>query len=292
MVHMLPPDDLRAARLKRLGALPSARSSGRARDEELAPKHVDEDAIESAAALFQMGFDPEHVGRALAQSKGDLRQTLNILRATARTNGTRDINVKGQGEEEEESAEREAQGNEDADLALAIEMSLSQPPVSNARSDSTSEMPKRARASSSSNPLWDPPRYSPAGGSDALRVIGGKTLSLVESVQVRDGGYAWQPATAFLDTGNQHMTIVDSRYAALHAIHIPGEAERWTTLHGVVPGATSRAPCVTIALKIRGEAFIIQAAVSSMGGQHDLLLGVDVLGRLFASGFQIGAGSM
>ena len=98
---------------------------------------------------------------------------------------------------------------------------------------------------------------------------------------------------------------MDTNFAARHAIYAPdragailsygsafGQAERFTTLHGVVPGASSRAPCVTIALKIRGEEVVIQAAVSEMCSGHDLLLGVDVLGRLFASGFQIGAGSM
>jgi hypothetical protein len=281
MVQMLRPDDLRTARLKRFDALPSARSRGSGRQAEPLPTHVEEDACPTdAAALFQMGFDPEHVGRALTQSKGDLWQALKILRATKPTKLSTSESIEEEHEEE------------DADLALAIEMSLSQPSVAESSSLPASHAPKRAGDSSSSNPLWDPPRYAPAGGSDALRVIGGKTLSLVEAVQVRDGGYAWQPATAFLDTGNQHMTIVDTRYAELHAIHVRGEAERWTTLQGVVPGASSRAPCVTIALKVRGEEFIIQAAVSSMGGRHDLLLGVDVLGRLFASGFQIGAGSM
>ena len=47
----------------------------------------------------------------------------------------------------------------------------------------------------------------------------------------------------------------------------------------MVPGATTRAPYVTIGLKIRGEEFFIRAIVSEMKG-HDLLLGVDVLERL------------
>jgi predicted aspartyl protease len=123
---------------------------------------------------------------------------------------------------------------------------------------------------------------------------------------VRDGGYSWQPATAFLDTGNQHKTIIDTDYARRHAIYRPaseaaaifgeatgsfGQAESWTTVNGVVPGASVRAPVVTIGLKIRGEEYLIPAIVSEMKG-HDLLLGVDVLTRLFNSGFQIGAGSV
>jgi len=70
-----------------------------------------------------------------------------------------------------------------------------------------------------------------------------------------------------------------------------GQAEGWTTVQGVVPGATARAPYVTIGLKIRGEEYVIRAIVSEMKG-HDLLLGVDVLERLFNSGFRIGAGSV
>lgn len=195
----------------------------------------------------------------------------------------------------------------DDDLALALRMSLEQPTPQPLRKSGA--MPaQRALAGSSSNPHWDPPRYVPSQGVDALRVVGGKTLSLVEFVEVRDGGYVWQPASAFLDTGNQHMTIIDSGFAARHAIYRPaseavtifggeatgsnfGEAEGWTTVQGVVPGATTRAPFVTIGLKIRGEEYLIRAIVSEMKG-HDLLLGVDVLERLFNSGFRIGAGSV
>ena len=104
-------------------------------------------------------------------------------------------------------------------------------------------------------------------------------------------------------------TFVDPkcmRFAARHAIYKPdhagpsllgqrsagfGQAERWTTIQGVVQGATTRAPVVTIALKVRDQEMVIEAAVSELSG-HDLLIGADVLGRLFASGFRIGAGSM
>jgi len=184
---------------------------------------------------------------------------------------------------------------EEEQLELAIRMSLGKDTNAGSSNDC------RPALSSASNPMWEPPRYLPAEGADALRVHGTHTLSLVEQVEVRDGGYSWQWGTAFLDTGNQHMTIIDRRFAARHGIYRDThtgafggatQAERWTTLHGVVPGASSLAPVVTIALRLRGEDFIIQAAVSDMGGGHDLLLGVDVLGRMFASGFRIGSGSM
>jgi len=70
-----------------------------------------------------------------------------------------------------------------------------------------------------------------------------------------------------------------------------GSAEGWTTVRGVVPGASTRAPVVTIALRIRGEDMLIKAIVSDMQG-HDLLLGAEVLGKLFEMGFRIGEGSM
>ena len=226
-----------------------------------------------------MGFAPNEVGRALVSTRGNASKALEILTSTPT----------------DDSAEDEA------DLARALQMSLE--PVLPA--DMTPAETAVPTTSASTRPLWDPPRYVPSDGSDALRVVGGKTLSLVEDVQIRDAGYSWQRATAFLDTGNQHITIVDTKFAKRHAIYAPdsaaafmpfgtsfGQAERFTTLHGVVPGASSRVPCVTIALKIRGEEFVIQAAVSDMGSGHDLLLGVDVLRRLFESGYQIGAGSM
>ena len=228
-------------------------------------KRPSSESIDSAA-LFRMGFEPESVGRALVTCLGDAPAALELLRSGLSSD------------------------DDDDDLALALRMSLEQP----------------ATTSPSSNPHWNPPRYIPPEGTDALRVIGGKTLSLVEFVEVRDGGYSWQPATAYLDTGNQHKTIIDTDYARRHAIYRPaseaaaifgeatgsfGQAESWTTVNGVVPGASVRAPVVTIGLKIRGEEYLIPAIVSEMKG-HDLLLGVDVLTRLFNSGFQIGAGSV
>lgn len=170
--------------------------------------------------------------------------------------------------------------DEDADLRLAVELSM-QP------------LDTPIPAANATNSLWMPPRYLPTSSASE-----DKTLRLVESVQVRDGGFAWQPATAFLDTGNQHMTIIDTRFAARHAIFRPDapqgvftRAERWTTLHGVVPGASSRAPVVTIVISVRGHNFTIEAAVSEMGS-HDLLLGIDVLEQLFGAGFNISARSV
>jgi len=237
-----------------------------------------------------MNFDKNDVGRALTETLGDVPQALKKLQKQQMNKRARPESDGCHGEEDAE------------DLALAIKMSLEKP---------STAAPASSSDARGSNPDWDPPRYQPTEGNDALRVVGGKTLSLVEFVEVRDGGYAWQPASAFLDTGNQHMTIVDTGFARRHAIYRPdeaaalfgaettgsgfGQAEGWTTVQGVVPGASSRAPVVTIALKIRGEEFVIKAIVSQMKrgeSGHDLLLGCDVLERLFRSGFGIGAGSV
>lgn len=190
----------------------------------------------------------------------------------------------------------------DDELAQAIRMSLEKaesPP----KASSMSSAPTKKQLGASgpgSNPMWDPPRYIPAGD-----LSGPRTLGLLEVVELRDGGYKWQTARSFLDTGNQAMTLVDPAFAARHAIYRPdhaangigprsswGQAERWTTIRGVVPGASSQAPVVTIALKVRSQEFVIQAAISPTGGSHDVLLGTDVLSQLFAAGFRIGAGSI
>lgn len=298
------PADMRAARLARFAApvtaattastaimrpaLPHATTSSTAprttidtapRAATTAPRTTTDTAPRAAttttdaASLFRMGFDAEDVGRALVATQGDAAAALQLLQKPATPASP--------------PAPIETEDDEEKELALAIQMSLQQAPAKAA-----------PRVTTDANPLWSPPRYVPAADGG-----GAKTLSLVEQVRVRDGGYAWQPAQAFLDTGNQHMTIVDARYAARHALYrgdtaIPalhgaglGQAERWTTLRGVVPGVTSRAPVVTLALSIRGQDMLVQAAVSELGHQ-DLLLGVDVLDKLFASGYRIGAGSM
>lgn len=237
----------------------------------------------TAASLFAMNFDREAVGRALVSSLGDTKAALAILR-----------------QEEAKAIEPEISKEEEQRLLEeAIKMSMEPPaPAKKPKRTSSSQS-----AASSGNPLWQPPRYVPV---DNLAERGPQTLALVEVVEVRDGGFQWQTASAFLDTGNQHMTLVDTRYAAKHAIYSPahpmahllgshasgfGAAERWTTIHGVVPGASTRAPVVTIALKVRNESMLIEAAVCEMGS-HDLLIGKNVLARLFESGFLIGAGSM
>jgi len=246
-----------------------------------------------ARDLFQMGFAPESVGRALVNALGDTHKALEILSQEPRLSDAAACSADVPPPDDVAPADEPL--SEEEQLELAIRLSLNEG-RQNSQLAGTKAEASQTRADdkrSLSNPLWMPPRFLPAQGADALRVHGGGTLNLVEDVEVRDGGYCWQRGRAFLDTGNQHMTIIDRRFAARHAIFQEGsgQAERWT-LHGVVPGASSSAPVVTIALKLRGEEFVIQAAVSDMGGGHDLLLGVDVLGRLFASGFHIGTGSM
>lgn len=248
-----------------------------------------------AAALFRMGFEPEAVGRALVSTQGDPVKAFSLLSAPPSA----------------DAGSSDTTAEEEDDLALAISMSLEHPkqppqpqqaserPAGPQQAGVEQAGPQRTRrqalSAESVNPLWAPSRYVPPSNSGGTQL-----LSLVENVKVRDGGYAWQRGKAFLDTGNQHMTIIDSAFAARHSIYRPdsvmavpglGQAERWTTIRGVVPGVSSRAPCVTIALSIRDQEYLIQAAVSELGS-HDLLLGVDVLDRLFAAGFRIGQGSM
>ena len=91
--------------------------------------------------------------------------------------------------------------------------------------------------------------------------------------------------------GNGGVTLVDASFAARHAIHRQGwPVERHTVIRGVVPGATSQAPVITIALQIRGQEMLIPAAVSSLPNE-DLLVSMDVINQLFAAGFRMGAGS-
>lgn len=242
-----------------------------------------------AADLFRMGFEPADVGKALVQTWGNANAALAILRTAPSVEpalGRVEDDDHADKEENPDTKDEEAR-----ELELALKMSLETP-----------LRPAKAPRSSAAagNPLWAPPRYIPAG--NALEA-GPRTLNLIESVHVRDGGYGWQSARAFLDTGNQAMTLVDSRFAERHAIYKKenapllsgssfGMAERWTTIRGVVPGASTRAPVVTIALKVRDQEMLVPAAVSDPGGSHDLLLGADVIGRLFEAGFRLGAGSM
>jgi len=183
-----------------------------------------------------------------------------------------------------ESGEGDSDEDEE-ELQKALAMSLQTPAPAPAA-------PARAGAAPAHQNFWAPPRYVPPTLSQ-----GERKLSLRERIECRDGSFTWQPASAFLDTGNQHMTIVDAAFAARHALYLPGgagvydQAERYTTVRGVVPGATTTVPVVTVALRIRGQEYTIEAAVSPMHGE-DVLLGLDVLSRLFAAGFEISAGSV
>jgi len=242
----------------------------------------------TAVELFSMGFSDAQVGSALVACRGDAQRALALLQAEDESS-------------EEKELERAIQLSLAPDESMTPTARETQPSLTAEDPDTTTthEAQHAQLPSTSANPFWAPPRYVPAGE----RSVGGpRTLNLVELVEIRDGGYEWQRARAFLDTGNQLMTLVDTNFASRHAVYRPshtalgcdtrfGQAERWTTIRGVVPGVSSRAPVVTIALKVRDEEFLIQAAVSELG-THDLLLGTDVLGRLFASGFRIGAGSM
>lgn len=91
-----------------------------------------------------------------------------------------------------------------------------------------------------------------------------------------------------------HITLVDARFAARHAIYLPGQqAERYVTIRGVVPGATSQAPVVTTALKIRGQDLTVPgtvpAAISTLN--EDVLVDIGTINRRFSAGFRMGAGS-
>lgn len=247
--------------------------------EPMRPEPAQAPVIDSVS-LFKMGFPAEAVGQSLVEARGDPVLAHEILlrkQPSASTATTTTCPADDEGDEEEARQ-----------LELALKLSLERPPA------------KRRASPAAANPLWAPPRYMP---TDSRSIEAGpRTLNLLESVQVRDGGYGWQGATAFLDTGNQAMTLVDTRFAERHALYkkdaVPllsgssfGMAERWTTIRGVVPGSSTRAPVVTLAIKVRDQEMLIPAAVSECTG-HDLLLGADVIGRLFDAGFRLGAGSM
>ena len=151
---------------------------------------------------------------------------------------------------------------------------------------------KHAHSSSSSNWL-DPERYMPPveamGNERALSVRD-------ERVFVRDGAYSLQRASALLDTGNSHMTIIDAAFARRHHIYTPDAPgvftapAEWTTLRGVVPGATAeRVPVLTVRLTVREREFMVKAAISELPGSEQVLIGLDVLDGLFAEGFRIAA---
>ena len=86
---------------------------------------------------------------------------------------------------------------------------------------------------------------------------------------------------------------MDEAFARRHRIFVPGassvfaQAEREVTLRGVVPGAETQAPVVTVALRLRGREFMLPVAISTLQGD-DVLVGVDMLEQLFAEGWRIG----
>merc|ERR1719333_1762267 len=133
--------------------------------------------------------------------------------------------------------------------------------------------------------LVSPARHVPAEPAVS------RTLHRRESLQIRDGGYGWQSALALFDTGNEGLTVVDAAFARRHAIFGSGgvfaQAERWVTLRGVVPGAEVRAPVVSIELRVHGHTFAVQAAVSELDPRTEVLVGVDVIERLWEAGFRI-----
>ena len=151
-------------------------------------------------------------------------------------------------------------------------------PITAARDGGTGGMPP------GDNPLVSPPRYAPAPLSASAR-----ELHVNEEVGVSDscGGYA--SASAVLDTGNAHLTVIDADFARRHRIYDEGDAPlRWTTLRGVVRGASARAPVVSVRVRVREyELGPLDAAVSDLGGRPQVLVGVDVLDQLFAAGFRI-----
>ena len=175
----------------------------------------------------------------------------------------------------------------------------------------------------SAEDLVSPPRYLPPAASAAEA-----SVSRRDVVQVRDGGYEWQAANALFDTGNESLTVLDAAFARRHGLYAegggsgifaqaepspspspspsptrsprprpcpsrspnPNQAERWVTLHGVVPGASVTVPVVTAELRGRGHTFRLQVAVSELGGRTDALVGIDVIERLWAAGVRIERG--
>ncbi|EOD36580.1 hypothetical protein EMIHUDRAFT_447005 [Emiliania huxleyi CCMP1516] len=280
---------VRDARMKRFDRRPASAEPLANAAPPQPPAQVD------SIALFKMGFAPDAVGQALVSTRGDAGSALTLLekekrQAKAPTQVDSEPPTEAKADAHATPCAEHAEQDEARELQLALHMSL-QPDTAGASTSSSFRS-----AGSSSNPLWEPPRYLPAGSIEA----GPRTLGLLEHIQVRDGGYAWQGGTAFLDTGNQALTLIDPRFAEWHGVYRRGsglgtsafgQAERWTTIRGVVPGAETRAPVVTVLLKLRDQEMLVQAAVSPCTG-HDLLLGADVIRRLFEAGFRLGAGSM
>ena len=143
--------------------------------------------------------------------------------------------------------------------------------------------------------MVEPSRYvpPPEHGEHTLQVVGGR-------VTVHAAGQS-TTAIALLDTGNEHMTVIDESFARRHGIYAPADGARqprqrsvfaeavreYTTLRGINPGAETRAPVITVSLTLRGRQFTIRTAISPLPGGHEVLVGLDVLRPLFAEGFVV-----
>ena len=62
------------------------------------------------------------------------------------------------------------------------------------------------------------------------------------------------------------------------------------TLRGVVPDAAVRVPVVTVELQVRGHTFRQQVAVSELDPRTDVLVGIDIIESLWASGIRLEPG--
>lgn len=137
--------------------------------------------------------------------------------------------------------------------------------------------------------LHDPRRYVPPAPAGASA----RSLDVREGVQLRDGRGEWAEAAALLDTGNEHLTVIDAGFAArIGLLGAPGGSVfarpvRTTTLRGIVPGAEHRdVPVIHAELRIRGHVLLIEAAVCEMR-QQEVLVGLQVLREMFARGYTI-----
>lgn len=137
---------------------------------------------------------------------------------------------------------------------------------------------------------FNPPRHLPA-----ISGASSKVLEQAESIQILDGSEAWQPTRALLDTGNEHLTCIDEDFAVGLGLYAPsgGSVHRrptgTTTLRGIVPDAQAQAPVIHVKLRVRGVEFgPMRAALTRLERARPVLLGMDVIGELFAAGYSIG----
>ena len=128
----------------------------------------------------------------------------------------------------------------------------------------------------------------PSAGADRSD----RVLNQSEQIELLDGRGKWQLATALLDTGNELMTCIDTSFAQVLGLYDSSSSifapQEHVTLRGIVPGATATAPVVTATLRMRGFEFkSLRVALTELGANRPVLLGMDVLERLFASGLSI-----